>query len=66
MKAMGAWQVGYGAFTVSPSQVPVDRCYIQNQEEHHRIRSFREELVDLLEAHGIQYDPRFLLSGPKG
>jgi REP element-mobilizing transposase RayT len=38
-----AWQEGYGAFTVSPSQLENVRAYIQQQEEHHRTRTFREE-----------------------
>jgi putative transposase len=52
-----AWQEGYGAFTVSESTAgPVCR-YIQNQEEHHRERSFEEEWIALLKRHGIEFDP---------
>jgi putative transposase len=54
------WQVGYAAFSVSESQVEVVRAYIRNQEEHHRRQTFQEELVALLERHGVQYDPRYL------
>ena len=43
-----AWQQGYGAFSVSPSQVPVVKRYIRNQEEHHKKRNFDEEFVALL------------------
>jgi putative transposase len=43
-----AWQKGYAAFTVSASNVLATRTYIRNQEEHHRQRSFREELVTML------------------
>ncbi len=55
-----AWQSGYAAFSVSPgSRDPVHR-YILNQEEHHRTRTFREELVEILAKAGIDYDPRYL------
>lgn len=51
-----AWQEGYGAFSVSESQVETVRAYIRNQAHHHRTRSFKEEFVVLLEAHGVAYD----------
>ena len=54
------WQTGYGAFTVSASQVSRVRNYIRNQEEHHRKRSFQEEFVNLLDKHGIEYEERYL------
>ena len=55
-----AWQGGYGAFTVSQSQAERVRRYIEGQEEHHRKYTFKEELVALLKAHGIEYDERYL------
>ena len=55
------WQVGYSAFSVSESGVPQVRRYIQNQEKHHRRASFRDELVALLERHGLAWNERFLL-----
>ena len=54
------WQEGYGAFSVSASQVSKTIAYIENQREHHRKRSFQEEFVALLKRHGIGYDSRFL------
>jgi hypothetical protein len=54
-----SWQEGYSAFTVSPAREQVRR-YIKRQEEHHRTKSFREELIELLEKSGIEYDPRYL------
>ena len=48
-----AWQNGYAAFTVSKSQSPSVRKYIRNQEQHHRKKSFKEELLALLEKHEI-------------
>ncbi|MFG0252358.1 MAG: transposase, partial [Phycisphaerales bacterium JB038] len=54
------WQGGYGAFTVSKSAVDEVTRYINKQEEHHRRMTFQEELVALLERHGIEYDPKYL------
>jgi REP element-mobilizing transposase RayT len=57
-----SWQNGYGAFTVSASQVPSVEKYILNQETHHRKRSFRDEFVEMLKANDIEFDERFLWS----
>ena len=56
-----AWQEGYGAFSVSASQVPKTIAYIENQKEHHQKKTFREELLEVLQRHGIEYDPRYIL-----
>jgi hypothetical protein len=48
-----SWQRGYGAFSVSESNVPRVRQYIQAQEEHHRKEPFARELVRLLRKHKI-------------
>lgn len=53
------WQVGYGAFTVSRSQIEVVAAYIEAQPEHHRSLDSREELRKILEAHGVEFDSRF-------
>jgi putative transposase len=52
-----AWQEGYGAFSVSPSNIGVIQEYIRNQADHHRKRDFREEYRILLEKSGIRFDP---------
>ncbi|HEX4630176.1 MAG TPA: IS200/IS605 family transposase [Chthoniobacterales bacterium] len=54
------WQEGYGAFTVSASQVADVREYIANQPEHHQTRTFQEEYVLLLKRTGVDYDERYL------
>jgi REP element-mobilizing transposase RayT len=54
------WQSGYGAFSVSQSNVQTVLAYISHQEEHHRTVSFQEEFVAFLKRHGFQYDERFL------
>lgn len=54
------WQKGYGAFSVSYSQVPVVQKYVRTQEEHHRKRNFEDELIAILNAHDIQFEHRYL------
>lgn len=54
------WQAGYGAFSVSQSQVKKTIAYINNQKEHHRKRTFEEEFLQLLDKHKIDYDPRYV------
>lgn len=54
------WQEGYAAFTVSPTSKPQVNSYIANQVEHHRRRSFRDELKDFLELAGIAYEDKYL------
>jgi REP-associated tyrosine transposase len=56
-----AWQEGYAAFSVSSSQEGHTVQYINSQEQHHAKRDFAQELRLLLEKHGIEYDPKFLL-----
>lgn len=55
-----AWQVGYGAFTVSPSSFSQVTNYIVNQKEHHRTKTFEEEYVQFLGKHGVKFDPKYL------
>ena len=55
-----AWQEKYGAFSVSFSEVDKITAYIKNQPEHHRVRTFQEEFLILLEKHRIKYDERYL------
>jgi REP element-mobilizing transposase RayT len=54
------WQSGYGAFSVSESQVPAVRRYIQTQEQHHSKVAFRDEFIALLKRHQVDYDERYL------
>jgi putative transposase len=51
-----AWQEGYSAFSVSPSQVEIVKAYIANQAEHHKRRDFREEYLVMLRKAGINLD----------
>ena len=54
------WQRGYGAFSVSPSQLDAVVKYVADQEEHHRTRSFQEEYRDFLGKYGIEFDERYV------
>jgi len=54
------WQVKYGAFTVSQSQVERVRRYIRDQEAHHSSISFEEEFKVLLRSHGIEFEEKYL------
>jgi putative transposase len=55
-----AWQIKYGAFSVSVSQLDKIIKYIENQESHHRKLTFQEEFIALLRKHNIEYDERYL------
>ncbi len=55
-----AWQDGYGAFTVSKSSLLDVKAYIQNQREHHKRQTYKDEFVALLKRHEIEYDELYL------
>jgi len=59
--AFTAWQKGYGAFTYSIKEKEALVNYINNQEAHHKIMSFREEYIKLLKVHKIDFDEKYLL-----
>ena len=54
------WQRGYGAFSVSPSELDAVLHYVETQEEHHRTRTFQEEYRELLHRHGVEFDERYV------
>jgi len=54
------WQTGYGCFSVSKSSVPAVKRYIDNQKEHHRKQTFKDEFIQFLDKHGIEYDERYV------
>lgn len=54
------WQGGYGAFSVSQSMVPTVKAYIENQERHHRRKSFQDEFREFLQRHEIEFDERYV------
>lgn len=56
IKPKFSWQRGFGAFSISPSHVEAVRSYINNQDEHHRKKSYIEEVADLLMKYGYNKD----------
>jgi putative transposase len=54
------WQRGYGEFSYSHSQIDFIIKYINNQEEHHRKVTFREEYINMLEQFDIEFNPEYL------
>lgn len=56
-----SWQEGYGAFTYSIKEKDRLIEYVKNQEEHHKIKAFKDEFIELLNEHGIEFDEKYLL-----
>jgi putative transposase len=54
-----AWQEGFGVFSYSESQVDTIVKYINEQEKHHKIRTFQEEYIEFLKLFNIEYDERY-------
>jgi REP element-mobilizing transposase RayT len=55
------WQNGYGAFTYSIREKDILIEYIKNQEAHHKVKTFKEEYLELLKEHNIAFDEKYLL-----
>lgn len=55
-----AWQEGYAVFSVSADVRAKVKSYIAHQREHHQVKSYREELVEMLDKAGIEYDSKYL------
>lgn len=55
------WQEGYGAFTYSFCEKERLIAYVKNQEEHHKTKTIREEYIELLNEHNIEFDEKYLL-----
>ena len=54
------WQEGYGAFTYAHSQINAVVKYINNQEEHHKTKSFKEEYILFLKKFNVDYQDEYL------
>jgi len=63
VKSKFSWQVGFGGFSYAKSQISDVSQYIQNQEKHHRSKSFIEEYQELLKEFEIEYDEQYILKG---
>ena len=60
IKGKFQWQEGYGVFTVGWRERDAIKAYIAGQEDHHRKKAFREELIELLNEAGVEFDPKYL------
>ena len=54
------WQEGYGGFSYSHSDIDNVIRYINNQEEHHKKSSFKDEYIGFLDEFQMEYDPKYL------
>jgi putative transposase len=54
------WQEGYGVFSYAQSQISSVYKYIQNQEEHHKKKTFKEEYLIFLEKFNVPYDEKYI------
>jgi REP element-mobilizing transposase RayT len=59
-----AWQEGFGAFSYSKSQIPRVILYIQQQEAHHRKKTFLQEYIRMLSKSGIEFDEHYIFKEP--
>ncbi len=64
LKVKFEWQEGYGAFSYAKSQVNNVINYIKNQEQHHSIKSLRQEYLEFLELFEVAYDERYIFKDP--
>lgn len=64
LKVKFEWQEGYGAFSYSKSHVDAAIKYIQNQEVHHKTKTFMEEYAKFLTAFEIEFDERYVFKEP--
>jgi hypothetical protein len=55
-----SWQDVYGAFSYSKSQLPAVLKYIENQEEHHKKKTFKEEYLQMLNDFEVEFDEKYL------
>ena len=55
-----SWQEGYGAFSYSKSQIPAVATYIENQELHHKKKTFIEEYLKILQDFEIEYNENYI------
>jgi putative transposase len=54
------WQEGFGVFSYGQSQIDAVYKYIENQEEHHKKQTFRQEYIDFLEKFNVSYDEQYI------
>jgi REP-associated tyrosine transposase len=60
IKGKFSWQTGFAAFSYSRSQLSNVIRYIENQEQHHREKTFREEYIEMLKKFEVEYNTKFI------
>lgn len=55
-----SWQDGFGAFSLGKAQLSQKIAYIENQQEHHRKTTFREEYLEFLMENDISFDEKYI------
>ncbi len=60
IKQKFSWQEGYGAFSYAKQDIPNIIHYIQNQEQHHKRKTFQEEYLEMLDQFNVDYDNRYI------
>ena len=60
MRQKFSWQSGFGAFSVSHSQINKVAIYIINQERHHSKKTFRQEYVEFLNGNDIDFNDEYI------
>jgi len=55
-----SWQEGYGAFTYNIKEKDRLINYVKNQVEHHKIKTFKDEYIELLKENGVEFDDKYL------
>lgn len=60
------WQDGYGAFSYSHSALDNVIVYIQNQKEHHKKKTFKQEYIEFLRKFQVEFDEKYLFEWIEG
>ena len=60
LRSKFSWQKGFGGFSYSRSQLDRAVKYIENQEEHHKKRTFREEYIEMLKKFKVKFDDKYI------
>ena len=60
MRGKFNWQEGFGAFSYGHSQIDAIARYIQNQEKHHKKKTFKQEYLEILRKFKVEYDEKYL------
>ena len=65
LKTRFEWQEGYGGFSYSKTHVPAVIKYINNQEEHHRRKTFIEEYIEYLNTFKVDFNEKYIFKDPQ-